>query len=108
MTLKADTTQTITFTDGSTQTITTPVFTGSSGKVKTLVGTSTAGWTITKVGGGIVVCDYLALSYSEGRPQRTWIAGIHSTDTIGNTGWLFGRDWAERSGAGWWVIRKRM
>lgn len=104
LTLKADTTQTITFTDGTTQTITTPTVTGSVGKVKTLVGSSTAGWIITKVGGGTVTADYLALSYSEGRPQRTWIAGIHSTDTILNTGWLFGRDWAERSGAGWWII----
>ena len=106
LTFKADTTQTITFTDGTTQTITTPIVTGSVGKVKTLVGSSTAGWTITKAGGGTVTADYLALSYSEGRPSRTWIAGVNSADTIGNTGWLFGKDWAEKSGAGWWIINR--
>ena len=107
LTLKADATQTITFTDGTTQTVTTPVITGSVGKVKTLVGSSTAGWIITKAGGGIVTANYLTLSYSKGTPPRTWIAGVYGTDTIGNTGWLFGRDWAEKSGAGWWVIRRR-
>ncbi len=107
LTLKADTTQTITFTDGTTQTITTPIVTGSIGKVKTLVGSSTAGWTITKAGSSIVTANYLALSYSEGTPPKTWIAGVYGTDTIGNIGWLFGRDWAEKSGAGWGVIRRR-
>ena len=88
LTLKADTTQTITFTDGTTQTITTPVITGSSGKVKTLVGSSTAGWTITKAGGGTVSAEYLALSYSTGTPGQTWYAS-NSTDTVGNSGWIF-------------------
>ena len=88
LTLKADTTQTITFTDGTTQTITTPVFTGSSGKVKTLVGTGTGGWTITKAGGGTVDADYLALSYSTATPGQTWYTA-NSTDTVGNSGWIF-------------------
>ena len=88
LTFKADTTQTITFTDGTTQTITTPVFTGSSGKVKTLIGSSTGGWTITKAGGGTVDADYLALSYSEATPGQTWYTA-NSTDTVGNSGWIF-------------------
>ncbi|KKN71499.1 hypothetical protein LCGC14_0420780 [marine sediment metagenome] len=88
LTFKADTTQTLTFTDGTTQTITTPVFTGSSGKVKTLVGSSTGGWTITKAGGGTVDADYLALSYSEATPGQTWYTA-NSTDTVGNSGWIF-------------------
>ena len=88
LTFAPATTQTITFTDGTTQTITTPVFTGSSGKVKTLVGSSTGGWTITKAGGGTVDADYLALSYSEATPGQTWYTA-NSTDTVGNSGWIF-------------------
>ncbi len=89
LTLKADTTQTITFTDGTTQTVTTATITGSSGKVKTLVGSSTAGWTITKVGGGAVALDYLSISYSTGSPASTWYAGKNSTDGGNNTTWYF-------------------
>ena len=88
LTFKADTTQTITFTDGTTQTVTTATITGSSGKVKTLVGTSTAGWTITKAGGGTVNADFLALSYSTATPGQTWFTA-NSTDTVGNSGWIF-------------------
>lgn len=88
-TLPAATTQTITFTDGTTQTAQTFVITGSAGKVKTLVGTGTAGWNIVKSGGGFVDADYLALSYSKASPGNTFYAGTHSTDTVGNTGWLF-------------------
>ena len=88
LTLKADTTQTITFTDGTTQTITTPVLTGSAGKIKTLIGSSTGGWTITKAGGGTVQADYLALSYSAATPGQTWYTA-NSTDTVGNSGWIF-------------------
>jgi len=90
LTLKADTTQTITFTDGTTQTITTPTLTGSVGKVKTLKGSGVAGWSIAKAGGGSVLTDYLSLSYSIGSPASTWYAGPHSTDVVGNSGWLFG------------------
>jgi len=104
LTLKADTTQTITFTDGTTQTITTPVFTGSSGKIKTLTGTGTAGWTVTKVGGGEVTCDYMNISYGDGQPQQTWIAGVNSTKgAVTTDGWLFGRHWAERR-SGWQML----
>ncbi len=90
LTYKADTTQTITHTDGTTQTITTPVITGSVGKVKTLQGSSTAGWAITKAGGGTVVCSYMSISYSTASPASTWYANDKTSVNGGfNTGWIF-------------------
>jgi len=82
-------TQTITFTDGTTQTVTN--FTGTNGtNVITMQGSSTGGWNLTKSGGGVVSMDYLALSYSNASPSTlTWYAGTHSTNTVGNTGWIF-------------------
>lgn len=88
LTLKADTTQTITFTDGSVQTITTPVMTGSVGKVKTLQGSDVTGWSIVKAGGGTVIADYLALSYSQASPTDTWYHGDNCTIGAGVTGWF--------------------
>ena len=89
LTFKADTTQTITFTDGTTQTVTTPVITGSSGKVKTLQGSSTAGWNIIKSGGGLVSLNYMSISYSKATPAF-WQAGANSTNGGNNSGWLWG------------------
>jgi hypothetical protein len=81
--------QTITFTDGTTQTVIN--FTGTNGtNVITMQGSSTGGWNLTKSGGGVVSMDYLALSYSQASPSTlTWYAGTHSTNTIGNSGWIF-------------------
>jgi len=79
--------QTITHTDGTTQTFTN--MTRSAGTdVKTMVGTSTGGWAYAKQGGGRIDLDYLALSYSTATVGK-FFAGANSTDTTGNTGWLF-------------------
>jgi len=80
--------QTITFTDGSTQTVTS--FYRSAGvSIITLQGTGVAGWNIAKVGGGVIELDYLSISYSAASPAATWYAGLHSTDVVGNSGWAF-------------------
>ncbi len=106
LTFKADTTQTITFTDGDTQTATTFVITGSSGKVKTLTGTSTAGWAIAKTGGGYVDCDYMSIDDSRAQPVDTFYAGGNSTNGGDNQGWL----WipyakrARRGGSAWRIL----
>lgn len=71
--------QTITFTDGSNQTVTDASLSGSAGFLHTLQGSGVAGWTITKAGGGYILCDYLDLSYSTGAPIETWSYGTHST-----------------------------
>ena len=80
-------TQTITFTDGTDQTVTTPVWDGESGHVHTLTGSGVAGWTCTKAGGGTVEVDWIALSYSAGTPANTWFYGANSSYGVGVTGW---------------------
>jgi len=83
--LKADTTQTITFTDGTTQTITTPTFTGSVGKIKTLAGSGLAGWTISSSISRTF--DYLSVSNST--ITGTIFNASNSTDGGNNFGWDF-------------------
>jgi len=85
--LPADTTQTITFADGTNQTITNATITGSVGKIKTLQGSGVAGWTITKAGGSYVAADYLNLSYSTASPVLSWGYGAHSTIGANVIGW---------------------
>ena len=90
--LKADAgvAQTIKFTDGTTQTVTTPTLSGSSGKLVTLSGTTPTGeWTIAKAGGGKVYLDYISVDYSTGSPESTWDGGINSTDGGHNVNWTF-------------------
>lgn len=79
LTAGAGAAQTIKFTDGTTQTVTTPNLSGSAGKIVTLQGTSTAGWTITKAGGGQALLDYVAVAYSQGTPANTWYYGAHGS-----------------------------
>ena len=88
--LKADTTQTITFTDGTTQIVTTPTLTGSVGKVKTLQGSSTGGWIISKASGTVSV-SYCTISYSTATGGAEWLALTvnHNVDGGSNVGWIF-------------------
>jgi hypothetical protein len=80
--------QVITFADGSTQTVGNASLSGSSGKIHTLRGSSTGGWTINKSGGGTVSNRYLNLSYSAGTPANTWYYdGATSSIGTGVTGW---------------------
>lgn len=83
--------KTVAFTDGTTQTVTNFICAASGTTVVTLTGTGAAGWTLTKAGGGQVVLDYLALSYSTASPANTWYAGSHSYIAAGSvSGWIFG------------------
>jgi len=81
--------KTVTFVDGTTQTVNN-ITRDAGTNVITLTGTGAAGWNIVKAGGGTIFLDYVAVSYSAATPTGTWIAGNNSTDTVGNTGWLFG------------------
>jgi hypothetical protein len=56
--------KTIKFTDGTTTHVTNLLRDTNGTNIITLTGTGTAGWTITKDGGGIVNLDYLDISYS--------------------------------------------
>lgn len=83
--------QTITFTDGTTQTVTN--FTRNAGtQLKTLQGSGVAGWAITKAGGGTAYMDYISVSRSTGSPASTFIAGVNSTNGGDNTDWSFVAD----------------
>ncbi len=89
--LASGTTQTITFTDGTTQTISgAATLSGSSGHVHTLQGSSTAGWAITKSGGGVASQHYISISHSTGSPASTWFADSNSTNGGNNSGWTIG------------------
>jgi hypothetical protein len=78
---------TIKFTDETTQTITSLDINGSSGKLITLTGTSTDGWTISDTTGTNLV-EYCDISYSTAEGGAIWNAK-HSTDGGNNTGWNF-------------------
>lgn len=45
-------------------------------------------FTLTKNGGGTVVCSYLTITNSTGSPASTWYA-VSSTDGGSNSGWTF-------------------
>lgn len=82
---------TIWFDDPNTQTVNSFVATGTAGNVFTMEQYNGVGqWTLTK-SSGVVDCDYLNLAYSTATGGATWNAGIHSTDSGNNTGWLFTR-----------------
>ena len=89
LTFTSGATMTVYFADGTTQHITTPVWSGVASHIHTLRGSSTGGWAIVKDGGGTINLDYLSVTYSTAS-GGTWNAGAHSTDAGHNSGWSFG------------------
>ena len=81
------------FTAGTTQTVTTFDVSGSSGNVITINSTSTATHTLTKSGGGTIVCDYLNIQHSVATPSATWYSGANSVNNqdvaTAGSGWVF-------------------
>jgi hypothetical protein len=74
-------TKTIKFTDGTTTTLTggtSAFFSGTSGNLITITGTSTGGWTLN-LNGNTVSCDYISLDYCT-VTNGTLYAGSHSTN----------------------------
>ena len=80
----------IRFTAGTTTTVTTFDVSGTAGNLMTIGSITAAGHTLTKAGGGTIVCDYLSVSRSTATPAATWYAGANSTDGGNNSGWFFG------------------
>jgi hypothetical protein len=81
----------VTFYEGYTYTFGNFVAVGSAGNIITIdsqYGASTY-HTLSKAS-GIINCDYLDLSNSHATGGATWNAGSHSTDSGGNSGWIFG------------------
>ena len=86
-----DIAHTITFTAGTTTTVSGWTVTGTVGKLVT-INSSSAGTqaTLTKTGGGVVSgINYLSIQDSNATPGSTWFAGGNSTNVSNNTGWLF-------------------
>jgi len=80
--------QTITFTDGSTQTVNS-LTRDASTSVKTLQGSGAAGWAITTASGSALLVDYISISRSTASPINRFYAGRHSTDGGNNVAWYF-------------------
>ena len=88
--LPAATTQTITFTDGSTQSFAACALSGDATHTHTLKGSSTGGWTLSKTGGGTVTADYLNIQYGRiAADGAVWNPGTHSVRDANTTGWDF-------------------
>jgi len=92
LTLNSSMAQVITFTDVSTQSMYHSNLSGSAGNIHTLQGTGTAGWLISKMGGGTVVESYLSLLYSHGlpiSPYEPYVFWYYRNSSVGSgvTGW---------------------
>lgn len=89
LSLDSTKTQTITFTDGTDQTVTTATLSGSVGKIHTLKGSSTGGWKISDTTGTNTV-TYCNIQYSTAEGGATFNAKDFSNINGGNnSGWLF-------------------
>ncbi len=91
--------QTITFTDGTTQTFANLHRTGN-GKI-TFQGSSTGGWAITQSNSRKIILDNMSVSYSTALPAGVWFARIPSTNGGNNSGWTF--NYPTRS-SGWFAL----
>lgn len=78
----------ILFTAGTTQTVSSFVVDGSSGKLVTIGSPTAATHTLTTTGGA-VSCTYLSISFSVVDASPTWTADVNSTDGGNNTNWIF-------------------
>ena len=79
----------ILFTSGTTQTVAAFTASGAAAKLLTLNAvTAGSAFTLSKAS-GIVSSDYLSLKDSTATGGATWYAGANSTNTSGNTGWVF-------------------
>jgi hypothetical protein len=82
-------TQTLTFTGGSTNYIFDTFAVGSSSAVTNINSSSSSTpFNIYKGFSGLVICNNVSITRSAASPDNTWYA-INSTNVAGNTGWIF-------------------
>jgi hypothetical protein len=79
---------TITFTAGTTTTVTNWNVSGTAGNLVTIGSATAAQHTLSKAS-GTVNANYLSISYSNATGGATWYAGSTSTNGGNNTGWIF-------------------
>jgi hypothetical protein len=80
---------TLTFTAGSTQTVTNFTVSGTAGNLVTLNSTSTGTQFTLSKASGTVSLDYLSIQDSNAAGGAAWYAGTNSTNVSNNTGWVF-------------------
>lgn len=80
---------TLTFTAGTTQTVTNFNVNGTLGNPVTINSSSTSPATLSKSSGSVSV-DYVQIQNSTATGGASWRAGPNSRDLGGNTGWQFG------------------
>jgi len=83
--------KTLTFTAGTTQTMSDFVCTVNGSVIVTLGSSAASVFNLIMTGGSsITATDYLVLSYSNASPATlTWFAGANSINNGNNTGWIF-------------------
>lgn len=88
-TLTISGTRTVTFTNGTTTTLSDLFATGASGALITLNSDAAGVPAIISKSYGIISCDYLSIQDLTVTGGASWYAGAHSTNVSGNTGWTF-------------------
>jgi len=91
---------TITFTAGTTTTVTNWSVNGTAGNLVTIGSATAAQHTLSKAS-GIVSSNYLSISYSNAVGGAAWYAGANSTNGGNNTGWVFS---SSTAGAGRFLL----
>lgn len=82
-------TKTVLFTSGTTQTFTSGTSFGNGTNVVTLNAVTAASPFTFSMAAGTVSADWLSLKDSTASGGAAWYAGANSTNTSGNTGWIF-------------------
>jgi hypothetical protein len=82
--------KTVTFTDGTTQTMSHFKRDEGGTNVITLNGTGAAGWALILTGNDSPMLNYMSVSRSTVTPSNVWFAGLNSTNGGNNSGWVFG------------------
>lgn len=82
--------RTLTFTSGTTTTITSAFnVNGTSGKLMTINASTGGVVAILAKSSGIISCVFLSIQDSSADAGARWYAGQNSTNVSGNTGWIF-------------------
>jgi hypothetical protein len=82
---------TISFTAGTTQTVTNFTASGTAGNLLTLKSQTAGSKFFLSKTSGIISIDYVSIIDSTASSGTNWYAGANSTDAGNNTGWIFSR-----------------
>ena len=80
---------TVTFANGTTQTVTNFIALGTAGNLITITSDSAGVAATLSKASGNVACDYLSLKDSTAAGGASWYAGANSTNVSGNSVWSF-------------------